>query len=878
VTNLRLSQIAREQATLGSMDTAAMLAQGQSSEIVAQQTLDHYIKSVASIYTGLAPLDRAQAGYLVWMQNVEAKGTTYEALSLQTRAAGLDLEQAVLQRQLALEAGAPSSVVAGYDARIASARILLEGDPTAAPRLQEAKRQLEVLRLEAQLYDPNRGPEWQADYEKRAAALEGEIATLSAQLPGTSLLVRLAAAQDAYNAAGQQLGRAEGELDQALADYHSRVQATLPGAQAGLQELRANLDLAKDYPQMDQALGDLAAILPTATPEELGAALDRIKAMENGAIVAGRLQDMDILGADPRLGILSGREIAASSGLERLAEVLVVNVALLGIPSFIENQRILNAPGASEGLVAEARFGLALDYIGFALTLGGPLIKGVQTVIKGSRTVVEFAPETRSALLAAGYTEEGIEQLGLRLSEAATSSGRLSDLLLRSSPEEAAELVDLMRQGLPLERYAARSIPGYPGEVRQLVSRPQEIVDFLVGSQPEAVEAFWGLVQGGRSLDDARTMMTLARNGRSLDEITQALAAGRTLDDLVAETFFVRVGTDQAHELSGIPRTFLSGRSMDDIAAVAEEEGIDILVRDANQGLEATMAQRFPKDPSAEFLYGGTEIKVSSSPQVTASGDIVRFKTDGTTRVVLQVQSPGTNVWRSQDLFVVHRPEGWALVRGAELAGMPKDWWAMGGDIDLLAVLERGGGGYSLQPSYGAAADALRGRLNEIASVPPELQAEGVPGLFMHGSGLPYFNTNRGWTPALAFTSEGEKVWLASDDAVEYWFKLRGVASEPYASYSDFTGALASMPVPSSATSYLAGTFVGSFPEIVSSFGSDAAYPPIPGTTATGTAVPTGTPTPAETPVSTPQPERPPAPPATATPEPPVTATPTPVH
>ncbi len=62
---------------------------------------------------------------------------------------------------------------------------------------------------------------------------------------------------------------------------------------------------------------------------------------------------------------------------------------------------------------------------------------------------------------------------------------------------------------------------------------------------------------------------------------------------------------------------------------------------------------------------------------------VIRFKTDSSTRVVLQVQNPQSGAWVSRDLFVVHEPEGWALVPGADLATMPEDWWAMGGDIDL---------------------------------------------------------------------------------------------------------------------------------------------------------------------------------------------------
>src|SRR4029453_9807818 len=104
----------------------------------------------------------------------------------------------------------------------------------------------------------------------------------------------------------------------------------------------------------------------------------------------------------------------------------------------------------------------------------------------------------------------------------------------------------------------------------------------------------------------------------------------------------------------------------------------------------------------------------------------VRFKTDGSTRVRLEA-SDASGAWVSQNQFVVHTPEGYRLVPGAELDNMPKDWWAMGGDIDLLAVLEKRPGGYQLQPAYNNAANDLRADLNQIATVPEGIPTDEVP-------------------------------------------------------------------------------------------------------------------------------------------------------
>jgi hypothetical protein len=840
VAHLRLSQIERDERLLGSVDGAALEQQGRELETSAQAAVDHYIKNLDSIYSGLAPVDREQAGYLAYMQAAQAASATYEGVAVQTRVAGLELEQAVLERQLAVEDGASPAALAAFDARIAEARRLLDGDPEAAARIQDLEHRILMLDKNAELYDPNRPADWRAEYERERAELQSQVEALERQRPENALLARLGAAQAAYDASSERLATQEGELQAALADYRAGIDAAVPLAQAGLQEFRQNVDLAAASPELDQAVRDLEALLPTATPEELGAALQRIESLPGGDVVMFRLQGADgILAADPRLRVLSGREIGVPRGLERFAEELIVNTALLGLPSYLENQRILNAPGASPALLGEARFGLALDYVGFALTIAGPVLEGVSAVARGGRTVLELAPEIRASLRAAGYADEAIEQIALRLNEAVTSSRALSNLMLRSSPEEASELIGIIRETLPLETYAVRRVPGYAVAVRQLAERPMEVVDFLVRADAATVEAFHALLQQGRSLDEARTILTLARNGRSVDEVTRALAAGRTLDELVAETFFVRVSAGQAHDFSGIPERFLSGHSIEDIAALAREEGVDILVRDANRALEETMAGRWPKDPHATFTVGGTaNIKVASEPQLTAELGWVRFKTDSTARVGLEVRD-AAGQWVAQDRFVVHTPEGWRLVPGADLTGMPQDWWAMGGDIDLLAVLERGGGGYRLQPAYSNAANELRGELNQIATVPSDLPAESVPGLFMHGPSLPFFNTNRGWTPALVFSSEGEMIRLAGDDAVEYWFKMRGVVSEPYAQYSAALGWLASRPIPFSSAGYLAGTTVGTLPEALSALPDLAGPTRTPSSPSTPTATPT---------------------------------------
>jgi hypothetical protein len=188
---------------------------------------------------------------------------------------------------------------------------------------------------------------------------------------------------------------------------------------------------------------------------------------------------------------------------------------------------------------------------------------------------------------------------------------------------------------------------------------------------------------------------------------------------------------------------------------------------------------------------------------------------------------------------------------------MPKDWWAMGGDIDLLTVVQREGAGYSFVGPNTPRDLAIRDDLNAIATVPPGLPADQVPGLIMHGDAVSYFSTARNWGPALAFTSDGKMVWLGSDDAVEYWLKVRGVSAEPYARYSEAVSWLAGRHVPLSSATYLAGTTVGNLPEALS------ALP-----TTSGEAVTEGTPTPVvtATPVPVPAPVPTPVPVATPTP------------
>ncbi len=849
VARTRLGQIERDLQALALVDGAALEQQGRANEQSAQAVLDHYIRNADSIYSGLAPVDREQAGYLAYLADAEAKSTTYEALLVETRTAGLSLEQAALERQLAAAAGAPPAALAAYDARIAQARVLLDGDHAAAGQVQQLQQRLDVLRKEAELYDPNRPAGWQEQFRQEEAALQARIDAARARLPENSLLTRLGTAQTAYDTACARLTRQEAELQSALADYHAGIAAVVPAAQAGIEEFRANLDLASRRPDLDKALQDLAAILPTATPEQLGAALDGIEALPDGELVLHRLEGADgLLATDPRLRVLSGREIGVPSGLGRFAQELVVNAALVGIPSFIENQRILDSPGASPALVAEAQFGRALDYVGFALTLAGPVLEGVSAVAGGGRTVIELTPETTEALRAAGYADDAIEAIALRLNQAATSSRSLSELLLTSSSDEAAELMGMMKTTLPLEQTALRTVPGVTDPVLQVVQRPHEVLDFLLNASDETVAAFRSLRQAGWSADDARTILTLARNGRSVQDVTAALAAGESLDDLVPETLFQTVGPAEAHQLSGIPQTFLSGSSIEDIAALARRRGVDILVRNANEGLETTMAARWPKDPAAHFVIGGTEVKVASIPQQTAEG-LIRFKTDESTRVGLEILDPQSNEWVSQNLFVVHKPEGWALVPGSETTTMPKDWWAMGGDIDLLAMVQKDGASYSFVSPDSARDLAIRADLNAIATVPAGLPADQVPGLVMHGDAVSYFNTARSWGPeprvpttALVFTSDGKMVWLGGEDAVEYWLKLRGVSAEPYARYSEAVSWLAGRSIPYSSAAYLAGTTVGSFPDALAAVTTTSRMTP--------TVTPTqGTPTVATTPV-----------------------------
>jgi hypothetical protein len=130
----------------------------------------------------------------------------------------------------------------------------------------------------------------------------------------------------------------------------------------------------------------------------------------------------------------------------------------------------------------------------------------------------------------------------------------------------------------------------------------------------------------------------------------------------------------------------------------------------------------------------------------------------------------------------------------------------------------------------------------------------------MHGDAVSYFNTARTWGPALAFTSDGRMVWLGSDDAVEYWLKLRGVSAEPYARYSEAVSWLAGRNVPFSSTAYLAGTTVGNFPEALSALPTTTGAAPTAVTEGTPTPVVTATPVPVPDPVPTPVPVATPTP------------------
>jgi len=170
----------------------------------------------------------------------------------------------------------------------------------------------------------------------------------------------------------------------------------------------------------------------------------------------------------------------------------------------------------------------------------------------------------------------------------------------------------------------------------------------------------------------------------------------------------------------------------------------------------------------------------------------------------------------------------------------------MGGDIDLLAMVQKDGTGYGFVSPDSARDLAIRADLNAIATVPAGLPADEVPGLVMHGDAVSYFNTARTWGPALAFTSDGKMVWLGSDDAVEYWLKLRGVSAEPYARYSAAVSWLAGRTIPYSSAEYLAGTTVGSFPEALAALTATSSGTP--------TAVAAETTTPVVTPIAMPGP------------------------
>lgn len=816
VVEVRLSQIARQQAALAGLDTEKMLSEAQASEAAAQAALDHYIKSIDSIYSGLAPLDRKTAAFLAWGPVAEARQATYQALALQVKAAELSLEQAVLARQAALEAGLSEAVIASYDAKIAEAQKLLDGDPAAGELIAQLEQDKFLLeqqwrdRAVSPEVDPHAPDHTLDDISAEAAQIDAQIAQL--ELDQRGLLARLSEADQASKEAWSELETAQTELEQELASYQGAIEQGLPEWSQKIEEIRTLPGVAElpeaERQELDASLQHLVEILPTATPEELAAALEAIRAFDydgrnQGEILALTLDN--ILFTDPRILIASAREEAQSkTAFGAFAEQLMLNVVFLGIPSFIENQRILNAPGASPGLVAEARFGLAMDYLGFALNLLGPAVKGLQTVIKGGRQVVNFTPETVQALRTAGYGDDAIAEMAARLSSVATSSRQLNALLLQSSPEETQVMLDLMRGGMTLEKTVTTV-----GGMKTVVQRPMEVVEFLLRSDPEAVRGFWTLVHEGRSLDEARTIMTLVRNGKPLDEITAALRAGRPLDEIVKAHLFETLSVEQAAAKAGIPAEFLGSEA---IPKLLQENGYDmILLREANPGLAATWESRVPKMP-VDLEWMGQEFHVSSVEQ-EIGGVTYRFKTND--QVLVELQQRVGGAWQPSGKVVALVDGKWTLIddaRAQEIiakaaTGAPDpDVWLMGGDIDVLAVVKDG----RILDSDSLEEIDARVLLDELMPAPLESDATG---LVTHGSAQPYAGSVRPWGPGLAITPQGELVYLANADAVELFLKTAGAAGEPYAQYSELIASIASMPVPSSSASYLAGTVAANLPE-----------------------------------------------------------------
>jgi hypothetical protein len=878
--DLRLNQIEREEKILSAIGPEQALQQAGMMDAGSQQALDHFAQYIDSSYSGLAQVDRAMAGNLAYGEVVEAKAATYEALALNVRAAELDLEQAVLQRQAAIASGQPAPVVAAIDDRIDAARVLLDGDPAATEQIAELQQRMTMVAVG--IRNPNA--------QRVIGEIQDQIAGLRLQEQG--LIGRLGDANTAYEAASANLVEAEQRLETSLRDYHAGIDATVPGAQAAIDEFRVETELATARPDLNAALETLRDSLPTASAEEIQAALDQIGTLPEGDVILYQLEGR-ILVNDPRMRLLSGREIGVPMGLERLGQELIVNTALLGLPSFMENQRLLNTPGISPELQGTAQFGLAMDYAGFALQLAGPVLKGVQTVIVGGRQVVQFSDDTVRALKAAGYTDELIHTMASELSAAATSSRQLTQMMLGSNPDDAVTLVKLMSQNIKHESYKYTEIMGH--QAQQLLSRPDEVVDFLIHSKPEAVKQFWNMVHNGHSIPDAKTMTILSNHGVALETIEQAVRAG-TLDDLASKTFFHAVDAQGAYTAAGLPRVFLpradgTRATLDDLVALAKDKGYDILIRQCNPLLEDTMT-RVPKTP-VYFDWNGNHLKTSNIAMenvVFPDGSLkkVTFKTDEALAVVeMRAWNPATNKYEPTGLIPALEPGAdpkWTMIEKAKMTELEAQGYKpMGGDIDILVVAKREADGtFSVVPGYGPEENALLNELNEkIAPLPAGLDEvlppgpydPAVRGFFMHGANYPYFESHykfdasplarqESWGPALWVSAEGKMNWLASPEAIEHWSKMRGVASEPWTQYSSLASTIVEMPVPSSAASYLAGVgFAGNIPEMNNAAqnmidgGHGTAYAPgRPGEELRETP-PTPAPTPGPIPVPAPTPE-----------------------
>jgi len=237
----------------------------------------------------------------------------------------------------------------------------------------------------------------------------------------------------------QELARAQSELAAVVEDYQTRVRAQIPAGQAAIASVRSNLDLARSAPVLDKALGDLYTMLPSASAAELGTALEELGKLPNGDLVAGAV--LRTLALDPRVDLYSRRQAGIPTGLERVAQQAVADFLLMGLPSFLENRRLQEAPGISEAVRHEAQVGQMLDYAGFLLNLAGPLAAGARKLAGGGRTAVEMTPEIRASLRAAGYTDAAIADLSDDLSRAASNALRLDDILTTATPGEAPSLL-----------------------------------------------------------------------------------------------------------------------------------------------------------------------------------------------------------------------------------------------------------------------------------------------------------------------------------------------------------------------------------------------------------------------------------------------------